>query len=41
LPENSLAYKILRDANRFSVKQLWVIAYELVKNENFETVFSE
>jgi len=31
----SLAAKILATADRFSEKQLWVIAYELVKNAEF------
>ena len=33
--KESLAYKILISADHSSEKQLWVIAYELVKNENF------
>lgn len=33
--ETSLAYKIATTADRYSDKQLWVIAYELVKNETF------
>ena len=33
--ERSLAYKIATTSERFSDKQLWVIAYELVKNEEF------
>jgi hypothetical protein len=35
LPQESLAYKIASDANHFSSKQLWVIAYELQKNEKY------
>lgn len=35
LPADSLAYNIASTANQFSTKQLWVIAFELVKNENF------
>lgn len=35
LPENSLAKKILASTSDFSSKQLWVIAYELVKNEEY------
>lgn len=33
--ENSLAYKIATTSERFSDKQLWVISYELLKNEEF------
>lgn len=33
--ENSLAYKIAHTANQFTDKQLWVIAFELEKNEEF------
>jgi adenylate kinase family enzyme len=36
VPKDSLAYKILTSTvNRFSEKQLWVIAFELEKNEEF------
>jgi hypothetical protein len=35
LPKKSLAYKILMDADTFSSKQLWSIAYELLKNEEY------
>ena len=35
LPEESLAKKIMRSTTRYSVKQLWVIAYELAKNEEY------
>jgi hypothetical protein len=35
LPKESLAYKIANDANHFTTKQLWVIAYELQKNEKY------
>lgn len=35
LPSDSLAYSIASTANQFSTKQLWVIAFELVKNEIF------
>jgi FKBP-type peptidyl-prolyl cis-trans isomerase len=35
LPADSLAYNIASTANQFSTKQLWVIAFELIKNENF------
>jgi hypothetical protein len=41
LSESSLAYKIIFDANKFSEKQLWVIAFELVKNETFCNIVSE
>ena len=33
--ENSLAYKILTSTDHFSVKQLWVITFELAKNESY------
>ena len=33
--ENSLAYKILSTAKNFTDKQLWVIVFELEKNEEF------
>ncbi len=36
LPKESLAYKIVSTANKFSDKQLWVIAYELVKNKEYQ-----
>lgn len=35
LPADSLAKKILMSTTRFSDKQLWVIAYELLKNEEY------
>ena len=36
LPEGTLAYKIATsNAARYSEKQLWVMAYELTKNEEF------
>ena len=36
LPENSLAYKIIIDNRKsFTEKQLWVIAFELLKNEEY------
>lgn len=42
LPENSLAYKILESNSfRYSDKQLWVIAYELVKNDEYTTQLCE
>ncbi len=31
--ESSLAYKILMKSETFTEKQLWVIAYELLKND--------
>lgn len=42
LPAGTLAYKIADTTNlgRFSIKQLWVIAYELVKNEEFCSIVS-
>lgn len=36
LPKESLAYKIVSTANKFSDKQLWTIAYELVKNKEYQ-----
>lgn len=41
LPETSLAYKICMTANTFSEKQLWVIAFELIKNADFCEVVAE
>jgi hypothetical protein len=39
LSESSLAYKIVFNTDRFSEKQLWVVAFELVKSTEFcETV---
>lgn len=35
LNENTLAYKIATTADRYTEKQLWVIAYELEKNDTF------
>lgn len=35
LPESSLAYKIISSSERFSEKQIWVIAFELVKNAEY------
>lgn len=37
IPENTVAYKILTGSNRYSEKQLWAIAYELLKNEAYAT----
>lgn len=37
LPKDSLAYKIFRDMKHtLSVKQTWVIAYELMKSEAYK-----
>jgi hydroxymethylpyrimidine pyrophosphatase-like HAD family hydrolase len=38
---NSLAAKILATADHFSEKQLWVIAYDLLKNEEFVAKINE
>jgi len=39
LSKSSLAYKIVSNTDKFSEKQLWVIAFELVKSTEFcETV---
>jgi hypothetical protein len=36
IPEGSVAYKILTGSQRtFTTKQLWAIAFELLKNEKF------
>ena len=35
IPQCSLAAKILTGTTRYSEKQLWVIAYELMKNESY------
>ncbi len=35
LPEGTLAHKILTTSEKYSEKQLWVIAYELMKNDCF------
>lgn len=35
IPESSLAAKILTSTTRYSEKQLWVIAYELMKNASY------
>lgn len=37
IPENTLAYKIISTTSRFTDKQLWVIAFELEKNEEYAT----
>jgi hypothetical protein len=39
--DKSLAYKILHSANKYTAKQLWVIAYELVKNEEFSKMVAD
>jgi hypothetical protein len=41
LPEASLAYKIASTSSRFSEKQLWVIAFELVKNPEYSAMVAE
>jgi len=41
LSEGSLAYKIATTAKTFTEKQLWVIAYELIKNEDFSQKVGE
>ena len=41
IPENTLAYKIISTSTRFTDKQLWVIAFELEKNENYATELGE
>ena len=41
VPENSLAYKILTSTDHFSEKQLWVITFELSKNEKYSNEIME
>lgn len=41
LPKDSLAYKIVSSASKFSDKQLWVIAYELIKNKDYQKDLAE
>jgi len=41
IPENTLAYKIISTSTRFTDKQLWVIAFELEKNEDYATKLGE
>ena len=41
LNEGSVAYKIATTSERFSEKQLWVIAYELIKNEDLSQKVGE
>ena len=36
LGEGSLAKKIVSTSSRFSEKQLWVVAYELMKSEEYK-----
>ncbi|MCL1867655.1 MAG: hypothetical protein FWF72_01720 [Paludibacter sp.] len=38
LPKKSLAYKIATSANKFTDKQLWVIAFELEKNAEYSEI---
>jgi hypothetical protein len=35
IPENSLAFQILTNNDNYSEKQLWIITFELLKNENY------
>ena len=37
VPESSLAHKILMKSETFTEKQLWTIAYELLKNDAYTT----
>ena len=42
IPENSLAYTILTENKSYTSKQIWVMAYELLKNEEYTSkVFKE
>lgn len=40
LPQSSLAYNILSTSDNLSEKQLWVIAFELEKNEKYNQLIS-
>lgn len=41
LPKESLAYKIVSSSSSFTDKQLWVIAYELIKNKKYQRDLSQ
>lgn len=41
IPADSLAYTILTSSDSYSSKQIWVIAYELMKNEAYVAMVSE
>jgi len=41
LPKTSLAYKILTSNENYSEKQIWVIAFELEKNEEYNQLISK
>lgn len=41
IPDGTVADKILRTADKLSDKQLWAIAYELLKNEDYVSDLSE
>lgn len=41
LPQDSLAHKILFGSKTYTEKQLWVIAYELMKNSSFVAKMEE
>ena len=41
IPAASLAYKILTGSDKYSSKQLWAIAYELLKNDEYTSKLSK
>ena len=41
IPVDSLAYTILTSSDSYSSKQIWVIAYELMKNEAYVAIVTE
>jgi hypothetical protein len=41
LPKDSLAYKIITSADKFTDKQLWVISFELEKNDKYKKHLSK
>ena len=41
IPADSLAYTILTSSDSYSSKQIWVIAYELMKNEAYVAMVAE
>ena len=41
IPVDSLAYTILTSSDSYSSKQIWVIAYELMKNEEYVAMVAQ
>ena len=41
IPADSLAYTILTSSDSYSSKQIWVIAYELMKNEAYVSMVTQ